>query len=62
MQRRYITLDAAERTTLEAGRHHHSQHQFRTRCQGLLWSTDRHSVPELAALLGVGQDYGVRLV
>ena len=55
MQRRYIALDAAERTTLEAGRHHHPQHQFRARCQGLLWSADGHSVPALAALLGVGQ-------
>ena len=55
MQRRYIFLDATERTTLEAGRHHHPQHQFRARCQGLLWSADGHSVPALAALLGVGQ-------
>ena len=55
MQRRYIALDAAERTTLEAGRHHHPQHQFRARCQGLLWSADGHSVPALAALLNVGQ-------
>ena len=55
MQRRYIALDAAERTTLEAGRHHHPQHQFRARCQGLLWSADGHSVPALAALLDVGQ-------
>jgi transposase len=55
MQRRYISLDAAERTTLEAGRHHHPQHQFRARCQGLLWSADGHSVPALAALLDVSQ-------
>jgi len=55
MQKRYITLDASERTTLEAGRHHHPQHQFRARCQGLLWSADGHSVPALAALLNVGQ-------
>ena len=55
MQKRYISLDAAERATLEAGRHHHPQHQFRARCQGLLWSADGHSVPALAALLDVGQ-------
>ena len=55
MQRRYIALDAAERATLEAGRHHHRQHQFRARCQGLLWSADEHSVPALAALLDVSQ-------
>lgn len=53
MQKRYITLEAAERTTLEAGRHHHPQHQFRARCQGLLWSADGQSVPSLAALLHV---------
>ena len=55
MQRRYIALHAAERATLEAGRHHHPQHQFRARCQGLLWSADGHSVPVLATLLDVGQ-------
>ena len=55
MQKRYIFLDAAERATLEAGRHHHPQHQFRARCQGLLWSADGHSVPALATLLDVGQ-------
>lgn len=53
MQKRYITLDATERATLEAGRHHHPQHQFRARCQGLLWSADGQSVPALAALLHV---------
>ena len=55
MQKRYIALNAAERAALEAGRHHHPQHQFRARCQGLLWSADGHSVPALAALLDVGQ-------
>ena len=55
MQKRYIVLEAAERATLEAGRHHHPQHQFRARCQGLLWSGDGHSVPALAALLDVSQ-------
>ena len=55
MQKRYITLDAAERATLEAGRHHHPQHQFRARCQGLLWSADGQAVPALAALLDVSQ-------
>ena len=55
MQKRCFALDAAERATLEAGRYHHPQHQFRARCQGLLWSADGHSVPALAALLDVGQ-------
>ena len=55
MQKCCIFLDAAEWATLEAGRHHHPQHQFRVRCQGLLWSADGHSVPALAALLDVGQ-------
>ena len=36
MQKRYIILDASEQITLETGRHHHPQHQFRARCQGLL--------------------------
>lgn len=53
MQKRFIALDAAERATLEAGRRHHPQHQFRARCQGLLWSADGHAVPALAGLLGV---------
>jgi transposase len=55
MQKRHITLEAAERATLEAGRHHHPQHQFRARCQGLLWSADGQPVPALAALLHVSQ-------
>ena len=60
MQKRYIALDAAERATLEAGHHHHlqhyhPQHQFRARCQRLLWSAVGHSVPALAALLEVSQ-------
>ena len=55
MQKRYISLDAAERATLEVGRHHHPQHQFRARCQGLLWSADGHCVLALATLLDVGQ-------
>ena len=55
MQKRYMSLSATERSTLEAGRHHHPQHQFRARCQGLLWSADGQSVPTLAALLGVSQ-------
>ena len=55
MQNRYITLETAERATFEAGRHHHPQHQFRARCQGLLWSADGQSVSALAALLHVGE-------
>lgn len=55
MQKRFVTLDAAERATLEAGRHYHPQHQFRARCQGLLWSADGHDVAALTALLGVSR-------
>ena len=55
MRKRYITLDASERSTLLAGRHHHPQHQFRARCQGLLWSADGQSVPALSALLQVSE-------
>ena len=53
MKKRFIALDAAERATLEAGRLHHPQHQFRARCQSLLWSAEGHAVPALAKLLGV---------
>lgn len=53
MQKRFSALEAAERATLEAGRCHHPQHQFRARCQGLLWSADGPAVPALAGLLGV---------
>ncbi len=53
MQKRYIKLESAERTTLAAGRHHHPKHQFRARCQALLWSDEGHSVAALAALLHV---------
>ncbi len=55
MQKRYMSLSAPERATLEAGRQHHPQHQFRARCQGLLWSADGQPVPTLAVLLGVSQ-------
>ena len=55
MQNRYMTLEPAERATLEIGRHHHPQYQFRARCQGLLWSADGHCVSALASLLHVSQ-------
>lgn len=54
MHKRHIVLAAAERATLESGRHHHPQHQFRARCQCLLWSADGQPVSALAALLHVG--------
>lgn len=53
MRKRFVTLDADERTTLEAGRHHHPQHQFRARCHGLLLSADGHAVPALTQVLDV---------
>ena len=55
MQKRFITLDAAERTTLQAGRHHHPKHQFRARCQCLLLSADGQGVAALMAVLGVSR-------
>ena len=55
MQKRYVTLNEAERATLECGRHHHPQHQFRARCQALLWSADGQPVSQLAALSAVGE-------
>ena len=55
MRKRFITLDADERATLEAGRHHHGQHQFRARCQGLLLSAEGHSVPALMQVLHVSR-------
>ena len=58
MRKRYITLDASERATLSAGRHHHPQHPFRARCQGLLWSADGQSVPALSVLLQVSEATG----
>ena len=53
MKKRFMVLDATERATLEAGHQRHPQHQFRARCQALLWSADGHAVPTLAELLGV---------
>ena len=50
-----MTLETAERVTLAAGRHQHPQHQFRARCQGLLWNADGHSVSALASLLHVSE-------
>lgn len=55
MRKRFITLDADERATLQAGRHHHPQHQFRARCQCLLLSADGHDVTALQAVLGVSR-------
>ena len=55
MGKRYIILDADERATLEAGRHHHRQHQFRARCHGLLLSADGHSVAALMQVLHVSR-------
>lgn len=55
MQKRYVTLNEAERATLECGRHHHPQHQFRARCQALLWSADGQPVSKLASLSAVGE-------
>lgn len=55
MQKRFVTLDAAERETLEAGRRHHKKHQFRARCQCLLLSADGHPVSALMALLDVSR-------
>ena len=53
-----MSLSTPDRSTLEAGRHHHPQHQFRGRCQGLLWSADGQDVPALAVLLDVSQTTG----
>ncbi len=55
MRKRFITLDADERATLEAGRHHHRQHQFRARCHGLLLSAEGHSVAVLMQVLHVSR-------
>ena len=55
MGKRFITLDADERSTLEAGRHHHRQHQFRARCHGLLLSAEGHSISTLMQVLHVSR-------
>lgn len=55
MHKRFVTLDAAERATLQAGRHHHPQHQFRARCQCLVLSADGQDVVALMRLLGVSR-------
>ena len=55
MQKRFTTLTEAERMTLECGRHHHGQHQFRARCQALLWSADGQPVAKLATLSQVSE-------
>ena len=55
MQQRFISLNADERATLAAARHHHPQYQFRTRCQCLLLSADGHDVGVLARVLAVSR-------
>ena len=55
MHKRFVTLDVDERATLQAGRHHHPQHQFRARCQCLLLSADGQDVAALMAVLGIGR-------
>ncbi len=55
MHKRFVTLDADERATLQAGRHHHPQHQFRARCQCLLLSADGQDVAALMAVLDVSR-------
>ena len=55
MHKGFIALDADERATLEAGRHHHGQHPFRARCQGLLLRAEGHSVPALMQVLHVSR-------
>jgi len=55
MQQRFISLNADERSTLAAARHHHPQYQFRTRCQCLLLSADGHDVGALARVLAVSR-------
>ena len=55
MQKRFVTLDAAERATLQAGRHHHRHPQFRARCHGLLLSADGHPVSALMRVLSVSK-------
>ena len=53
MRKRFVILDSDERATLQAGRHHHPQHQFRARCQALLLSADGHPVSALMQVLDV---------
>ena len=53
MRKRFVILDSNERATLQAGRHHHPQHQFRARCQALLLSADGHPVSALMQMLAV---------
>lgn len=55
MHKRFVTLDADERATLQAGRHQHPQHQFRARCQCLLLSDDGQDVAALMAVLDVSR-------
>ena len=55
MHKRFIALTEAERMTLEWGRHHHAQHQFRACCQALLWRADGQPVAQLAALSDVSE-------
>lgn len=55
MHKRFVTLDADERATLQAGRHQHPQHQFRARCHCLLLSADGQDVAALMAVLEVSR-------
>ena len=55
LHKRFVSLTSDERITLEAGRHHHRQHQFRARCQALLLSADGLDVARLQTVPGMSR-------
>ena len=55
MHKRFVTLDADERATLQAGCHQYPQHQFRARCQCLLLSDNGQDVAALTTVLDVSR-------
>ena len=55
MRKRYLELTETEMGTLQEGRHHHPQFQFRDRCHCLLLSHQGHDVSSLMAVFKVSR-------
>lgn len=55
MRKRYLELTDVEVETLQEGRHHHPQFQFRDRCHCLLLSHQGHDVSSLMAIFKVSR-------
>jgi hypothetical protein len=55
MKKRFIELKANEVTTLQEGRQHHPQFQFRDRCHCLLLSHQGQNITNLMTIFDVSR-------